>query len=82
MDSLQEYEIRILIDMIPWANKASYEQTRLLLWGVLSPYMKQKKSPKDILPLQTDNMKQQEEALPDEQVDELRAKIQNIYGKK
>ena len=81
MDSLQVYEVGLLVDMIPWSAKQSYEQTRLLLWGVLSPYLKQKKSPKQILPLVTDIV-HTEKALPDEELNELRTKIQNIYSLK
>jgi len=80
MDGLQEYEVYLLIDYLPWAAKTSYEQTRLLLWGVLGPYMKVKKSPEQILPLATDNVHEKEKPLSDQQADEIRDKIMNIWG--
>jgi len=78
---MQDYEVHLLIEYVPWATKISYEQTRILLWGVLAPYSKQKKTPKQLLPLQTDNIINHEEALPDEQVDKIRKSIMKLYNK-
>lgn len=81
MDSLQDYEVQILLEYVPWAQKQSYEQTRLLLWGVLSPYMKQKKTPEKLLPLATDkNILEHEKALPEEQVNTIRKNIMKQYN--
>lgn len=85
MDRLQEYEVHLLIDYLPWCNKIDWEQTRMILWGVLSPYLKNKKSPKDILPLETDNKTleyEKDEPLEDKNIDDIRNKILNIWGKK
>lgn len=56
LDRMQPYEIQPLIDMLPWANKQSLEQTRLLLWGSLSPYLKHKKTAEQMMPLKTDKI--------------------------
>lgn len=83
MDRLQDYEVHLLIDYLPWCNKVDWEQTRMILWGVLSPYMKQKKTPEKILPLPTDNKTleyEKEKPLSDQQADEIRDKIMNIWG--
>lgn len=73
MDELQEWELHLLANMIPWAHKADYEQTRLIMWSVLSPYFKKgvNKKPSDILPLATDSDYKEPERSPEE-VNELR----------
>lgn len=80
MFQLQDFEIQDLIKYLPFAAKTSYEQTRLLLWGVLSPYMKVKKKASEILPLATDTMHEKEKPLSDQQADAIRDKIMNIWG--
>lgn len=68
MDSMQEWELHLLADMVPWAHKDSYEQTRLLMWSILSPYFKKgvSKKPQDILPLETDKKDTPEEYTKDD----------------
>lgn len=78
MNELQEWELYLLSDMIPWANKSAYEQTRLLMWSFLSPYFKkgQGKKPNEILPLVTDR-----DHVPhytEEQVDEFRNIVKKL----
>ena len=85
MDRMQDYEVHLLIDYLPWCNKTNWEQTRMLLWGVLSPYMKTKKTPEKMLPLATDKTTieyEKDKALDENKVDDIRAKIMNIWGKK
>lgn len=82
MDRLQDYEVHLLIDYLPWCNKVDWEQTRMILWGVLSPYLKQKKTPEKILPLATDTMHEKEKPLSDDKIEDMRQKIQNIWCKK
>lgn len=82
MFRLQDYEIDDLVKYIPYSTKQSYEQTRLILWGTLSPYLKHKKAPKDILPLATDKTeieRLKDEPLSDKNVDEIRNKIMNKW---
>ena len=85
MDRLQDYEVHLLIDYLPWCNKVDWEQTRMILWGVLSPYLKQKKTPEKILPLATDNKTleyEKEKPLDDDVIEDMRQKIQNIWCNK
>ena len=85
MDRLQPYEITTLTKMLPWSNKQQYEQTRLMMWSSLSPYMKQKKSPDKILPLYTDThdlYEEHEKPLSEDEVDAIRKQILAIYRKK
>ena len=82
MFRLQDYEIDDLVKYIPYSTKQSYEQTRLVIWAALSPYMKVKKAPKDILPLATDKgeiERKKDEPLSDKNVDEIRNKIMNTW---
>lgn len=85
MFRLQDYEIDDLLKYIPYSNKQAYEQTRLILWGVLSPYLKTKKSPEQILPLATDKKeieRLKDKPIENEKIDDIRNKIMNIWGKK
>ena len=75
MDQLQLYELYLLMDLIPWANKQQLEQTRILLWGTISPYLKKHKSAEEIMPLYTDkdyDYDIKEEKLPDNEIDKIR----------
>ena len=84
MFRLQDYEIDDLLKYIPYSTKQSYEQTRLLLWGTLSPYMKNKKKPQDILPLATDKgeiERLKDKPMEDKKVDDIRQKILQQWGK-
>lgn len=82
MCKLRSWEIPELIKYLPYSTRQQYEQTRLLLWGSLSPYMKHKKSPKDILPLSTDNEgveRIKDKPLEIEKQDQIRAQIEKIW---
>ncbi len=59
MDEMQEWELHLISNMIPWAGKNSYEQTRLIMWSIAAPYFKkgQGKSPEQFFPLYTDENK-------------------------
>lgn len=55
MDRMADYELSIFLDNVDYAYVNEWEQTRMLLWGVLNhPLRKFNKKPKDILPLVTD----------------------------
>jgi len=56
MDEMQYYELEIMMDNVKYSNKETWEQTRMLMYSVLSPYLKDKHAkPKDIFPLMTDD---------------------------
>ncbi len=56
MDELNEFETTSLLEMLKYADKNSWQQTRFLMWTFLSPYMKKgaRKKLEDILPLPFD----------------------------
>lgn len=85
MDEMQLYELYDLLDLIPWANKHSYEQMRFMVWATLKPYLKKKDiGPEKLLPLYTDShttSKYKQELSPKE-VDKMREYIINKYNKK
>lgn len=85
MDEMQMYEIFDLIDLIPWANKTSYEQMRLVMWATLKPYLKKQTiTPEKLLPLYTDTHVS-EKIVPEHteaEIEEMRRQILNIYKKK
>lgn len=82
MDSMQEYELLDLQEMIPYAYRQSLEQTRLMMWSCLTPYLKNKNTTaKDLLPLVTDeNYKY--EVLEDDELDNARNKIRQAFNNK
>ena len=81
MDHIQYYEIFLLSDLLPWANKQQLEQTRILLWGSISPYLKKHKSAEEIMPLYTDKDYdiEKEEKLPDEEINKIREIIKQQW---
>lgn len=56
MDDMQYYEISSLINMLKYANKPEWLQTRLIMYASLLPYFKKgvNKDPEDILPMPFD----------------------------
>lgn len=81
MDHIQYYEIFLLSDLLPWASKQQLEQTRILLWGSISPYLKKHKSAEEIMPLYTDKDYdiEKEEKLPDEEINKIREIIKQQW---
>jgi hypothetical protein len=57
MDDLKDWELELLIDNSIWSNKVSWEQTRMVMYSAVLPYMKKglNKTAKDLLPLPTDD---------------------------
>ena len=55
IDEMSQYEIFDFIEVLPWANKTSYEQMRFIMWAQLKPYLKKQQiTPEKMLPLYTD----------------------------
>ena len=54
MDECQEYEIQLLCEMLPWANRQSMEETRMIMYSVSLPYMNHKKKLTEFISLSTD----------------------------
>lgn len=54
MDDMQDWEIYLLLRYLKYANKNQWEQTRMIVWASLCPYLKGNKTPNEILPLPFD----------------------------
>lgn len=85
MDEMQLYEIFDLIDLLPWANKTSFEQMRLVMWATLKPYLKrQSTTPEKLFPLYTDTHTS-EKIIPEHteaEIEAMRRQILEIYKNK
>lgn len=82
MDECQEYEIQLLTEMLPWANRQSMEETRMLMYSVSAPYMKHKKKLTEFLPLSTDKdyYDQEEARLEGEELKAAREKVKAAFN--
>lgn len=62
MDNMTEYEIELCMKNMHFASKNDWEQTRMMMWASISPYLKkgQSKSPAELLPLATDEEEQEQ----------------------
>jgi len=85
MDDIMDYEIELLIKNIHWSNKVSWEQTRMVMYSSVLPYMKKglNKTAKDLLPLPTDDAGYKFETehdieVTDDQLDKLRQHAQQL----
>lgn len=70
MDDITEYELELLAKNLAYADKSSWEMSRMIMYASLLPYFKsgQHKTPQEILPLATDNdTKQQTTSLTNEE---------------
>ena len=56
MDRMADYELSLFLDNIDYAYVDEWEQTRILLWGIIKVQAGSKwtKQPKDLIPLITD----------------------------
>ena len=81
MDNIQEYEVIMLQEMLPFANRQALEQTRLLMWSSLTPYLKNKSTTaKDLLPLLTDEDVNTE--LNEDELNDARSRISQVFKQK
>lgn len=78
LDEIQEYEIQLLTEMVPWAHKQSMEETRMMMYTFSSPYMKQKKKITEFFPLPTD-VNEPVERLEGEELKDVRNMIKQAF---
>lgn len=71
MDNMTEYEIELCMKNMHFAQKNEWEQTRMIMYTNLSPYMKrgQSKTPQDLFPLATDE--EQQTTVTEEEIEQL-----------
>ena len=87
MDELKDYELELLLEAHDECDKASWEQTRLLMYSFLAPYQKKGSNtrPVDVLPLPWDGKHQDLEEhnteITNQQIEILRAKSEALIKK-
>ena len=87
MDELKDYELELLLEAHDECDKASWEQTRLLMYSFLAPYQKKGSNtrPVDVLPLPWDGKHQDLEEhnteIANQQIEMLRAKSEALIKK-
>ena len=83
MDKLQEYEINDIIDCLPYSDRNSWEQARLVAYTNVQINSKKKLSPSEVIQLPWDNSPTTE--ITNQDIERLKEKAQlisnNIYGK-
>ena len=72
MDYMTEYEIELCMKNMHFASKNEWEQTRMIMYTNLSPYMKrgQSKTPQELFPLATDE-EQEQTTVTEEEIEQL-----------
>ena len=80
MDELQEYEVQLLCEIIPWGSKISMEQTRMLMYSITAPYMKHKKKLTEFFPLYTDEERTKGEKLEGDNLNVAREMVQKAFN--
>lgn len=78
LDEIQEYEIQLLTEMVPWAHKQSMEETRMLMYMFYSHYVKHKKKITEFFPLPTD-VNEPVERLEGEELEDVRNIIKQAF---
>lgn len=58
MDEMTEYEAELLISNLQYADRVSWEQTRLQMFSSVVPYSKKKIQPTDILKFEWENQRE------------------------
>ena len=72
MDEMTEYEIELCMKNMHFASKNEWEQTRMIMYTNLSPYMKrgQSKTIQELFPLATDE-EQEQTTVTEEEIEQL-----------
>lgn len=82
MDNIMGYEIETLLDMLKYVNRHEWQQTRLMIYTFMAPYMKKgfKKDLEDILPLPFDKKftKKKQDPLTEKQKEKMDIIAANI----
>ena len=82
MDEMQMYEILLLDDLVPYADKGAYEQLRILMWSNFkSTGCRGVPKPEKLLPLSTDEESDSSDdvLLNNEQQIMVSKQIQNMF---
>lgn len=66
LDHLQPYELPALLEAIPYADRAAWEQTRLKIFSTASMFSKKELTVKDIMQFPWDGNEQQQTQAPNE----------------
>lgn len=80
MDYAEEYEIQLLADMVQWSTHQSMEQTRMLMYSMAAPYMKQKKKLHEFMPLITDSEVEEQKPLEGDELKTAREMIKAAFN--
>lgn len=82
MDDMEIYEVFSLLELIPWANKISYDQMRYNVWASLKPYLKnQDITPERLIPLYTDHAHENVPDVPKNDIEKFEAIKKQILEK-
>lgn len=81
MDNMQLYEIILLDELIPFAERISYEQMRLLMWSNFKSTGCKVPKPEKLLPLTTDTETNiaETEYLNKQQIDVIKEQIKHMF---
>lgn len=84
MDEMQEYEIDILVENLPYCEQAEWLRTRYIVWSNLKPYLKKKSmSPSELFPLPFDddeNSIKTDIKLSEIEIENYRKMLENMNG--
>lgn len=80
MDELQDYELQLLSQMVNWSTHQEMEQTRMIMYSVSAPYMKQKKKLHDFMPLPTDEEFEPAKPLEGDDLKAARERIMKAFN--
>ena len=83
MDEMQLYEIDLLDELVPYSERRSYEQMRLLMWSTFKSTCKNVPKPEKLLPLSTDEVDTDEDniILNQKQQEMVSEHIKNMFLK-
>lgn len=80
MDSLQDYELQLMVDSIPYTDRTQWEQTRLQIYSNAQMWSKDKLKVTDILKFkwETPDEEEHKTTITDEEISALKNKVKTI----
>lgn len=78
LDRLQPYELTALLESIPYADRATWEQTRLRIFSTASMFSKREIKVQDIMRFAWDKHDEAQEAPSDKELQRLKSTAEKL----
>ena len=76
---MQEYELNTILELLPYANKTSWEQLRYQIYTMVQINSKKNYKPTDLLKFAWDNDNKEDTTISNRDIKRLKAEAEKVY---